>query len=394
MHLRFGSICLTLALLFGQPAPAADDRAAISARVQAIADDYMANRSEIEHTSGISISISLPGDPEPLNIVAGRVSRDPGSPPITPETLFQIGSITKSFTAVALLQLEAEGRLDLDDTLAEWLPEYPGWKDLTLRRLLNMTSGIPTYDDTEAALTSIAETGLGRHFSPAVLVGYVDPTYPGAPEATTGYAYSNTNYALAGMIIEKVTGRSVQEEFENRFLGERYGLTSTYYREAVYPPEITNRMASGYFAQAELEAMAKLMDADMKNEDMSWAGAAGALVSRPEDVNRWARTLFLSDMLSAEQKKELTTVVSTETGETIGSTSAEHPHGFGLGVSGFTAPLGSGWNYEGGTMGYRVVYVLLPDKDLVATVALNSAPNDADDQIGKLVLTVIEAALP
>ena len=156
----------------------------------------------------------------------------------------------------------------------------------------------------------------------------------------------------------------------------------------------TDRMASGYFAQAELASMAQLMDADMKPEDMSWAGAAGALVSRPEDVNRWARTLFLSDMLNAEQKKELTTVVSTETGETIDTTSAEHPHGFGLGVSGFTAPLGSGWNYEGGTMGYRVVYALLPDKDIVATVALNSAPNDADDQIGKIVLTVLEAVLP
>lgn len=389
-----GALALGIAVLgFVQPARAQVDRAAVERQVQAIADDYMATFAAGERATGISISVSLSGGAAPVNVVAGKVSAAPDAAPVTPDTLFQIGSITKSFTAAALLQLQSEGTLTLDDTLGKWLPEYPAWKDVTIRRLLNMTSGIPGYDNADAAIANIAAIGLDRHFSPAVLAGFVDPAYPGAPAATAGYDYSNTNYILAGMIIERAGGLGVQETFESRFFGPLHGLTATYYREGVYPPGIADRMASGYFVATGEPGLQVFQDADMKLQDMSWAGPAGAIVSRPEEVNRWVRALFQSDLLDAAAREQLTQVVSMKTGDPIGTTSEADPHGFGLGVSGFTGSLGSGWSYEGETMGYRVVYAFLPEKDVVVTAAFNSAAEGDADHASRIILAVLKAAI-
>jgi hypothetical protein len=213
-------------MCLGLPGPysfADTSRATLESKLQTIADNYIANTAPGERATAISISVSLPDDAGTVDVASGKVSNKPDAADVTPDTLFQIGSITKSFTSVTLLQLQSDGVLDLDDTLGIWLPEYPTWKQVTLRQLLNMTSGIPSYDDIDAMLESIATIGLSRRFSPEVLVGFADPSYPGAPPTTTGYAYSNTNYMLAGMVIERATGKSVRENFEERFFGPRYG---------------------------------------------------------------------------------------------------------------------------------------------------------------------------
>ncbi|MBA3324643.1 MAG: serine hydrolase [Rhodobacteraceae bacterium] len=100
-------------------------------------------------------------------------------------------------------------------------------------------------------------------------MGFVDPTYPGAPAPTTGYDYSNTNYALAGMIIEKAAGRSVAQEFADRFFGASYGLTDTYYAAGPYPDAVTDRMAAGYLWEPEITEMKPLLGQDMRLQDMS-----------------------------------------------------------------------------------------------------------------------------
>ena len=91
------------------------------------------------------MSVSLPDRDSSIDVSAGTMTFG-GSESVRPSSVWQIGSNTKAFTSVLLLQLEAKGRLSIDDPLARWLPEYPQWGDVTIRRLLSMTSGIPTYD--------------------------------------------------------------------------------------------------------------------------------------------------------------------------------------------------------------------------------------------------------
>jgi D-alanyl-D-alanine carboxypeptidase len=396
MTLPAARMAAALAAVLGSLAPAfapafADE--ALTAKIQAIADAYVADTAPGEKATGVSISVSLPDDGGTVNVVSGKVSNAPDAADITPATLFQIGSITKSMTSTVLLQLQSEGVLDLDDTLGTWLPEYPAWKDVPIRQLLNMTSTIPGYDKSDAMIDDVAKHGFGRHYSPAVLVGFADPTYPGAPAATSGYDYSNTNYILAGMVIEKATGQTVQETFEDRLFGPRYGMADTHYRAGVYPTEITDRMASGYFPADGTEAMKALDGRDVKTGDMSWGGAAGAAVSSPEQVGNWVRALFGSEeLLDADARAELVQVVSMQTGQPVPELTADDPHGFGLGVSGLSSSvLGKTWQYEGESMGFRTLYVYLPERDLVVTLSMNSGAEGDADHAGKVALAIIQA---
>src|SRR5688572_8328618 len=118
--------------------------------------------------------------------------------------------------------------------------QYPQWGDVPIRRLLNMTSGIATYDE-QPAFWADYTADPQTEFSAERLVGYaVD-----AP-ATSGYSYSNTNYVLAEMIIERVTGKSYRQELYARII-EPLGLRDTFYRPHLYPPAVTDREPAGYF---------------------------------------------------------------------------------------------------------------------------------------------------
>ena len=97
----------------------------------------------------------------PINLTAGTTRYGPG-PPVTPSNLYQIGSNTKAFTAVAVLQLEAQGRLSIDAPIGTYLPQYPAYAKLTLRQLLSMTAGIDSYDNTLAWAKMIAQNPMAN----------------------------------------------------------------------------------------------------------------------------------------------------------------------------------------------------------------------------------------
>ncbi len=179
-----------------------------------------------------------------------------------------------------LLQLEAEGKLNVNQTVGRWLPQYPAWKNVTIHRLLNMTSGIPGYDSSETMLRDYSSNPR-RHFTTPELVRYAYPTTPGAPAATTGYSYSNTNYLLAEMIVEKVTGHSYTDELDRRLLRAGLGLDDTYYEAYAYPPSITNRTTSGYFFNHDPDdaGLAPLLGKDVRDLSVSWMQGAGGIVS-------------------------------------------------------------------------------------------------------------------
>jgi D-alanyl-D-alanine carboxypeptidase len=360
------------------PAGAGGDE--VAAQLRADLEAYLQERGAAEHVSAAGLSVSLPGHRSTIDVTAGTTTFG-GSVPVPPDAVWQIGSNTKSFTAVLLLQLEAQHRLSIDDPLGKWLPQYPQWRDVTIRRLLNMTSGIPTYDNQPAWYADYA-ADPHRYFSQEQLVGYVLD----AP-ATSGYSYSNTNYVLAEMIIERVTGHSYQDQLYRRII-EPLGLRDLHYRPDVYPASVTDREPAGYFFNHDFP-LTQLLGRDASRDTLSWARSAGAIISTTSDMTRWERALYGGRLLPPQQQAELESLVSLTTSQPIDSTSATDPRGFGLGIAQVTAPeLGTFWFYEGEGLAFRVVHAFFPDSGLILAIGLNSATESANDQIATLTKTV------
>jgi D-alanyl-D-alanine carboxypeptidase len=289
------------------------------------------------------------------------------------------------------LQLEAEGKLNIHQTVGDWLPQYPAWKDVTIERLLNMTSGIPTYDNVQAMQAAYAADPV-RNWLPDDLIAYVYPASQGAPPPTTGWSYSNTNYLLAQLIIEKASGQPYGAELQRRFFADpKLGLGNTYFAPHLYPKSVLTRMVSGYFASKDPDnaGLSPLYGKDMRDFSVSWAQAAGGIVSNPEDVTHWSRALYEGSLLPDRQRRELMATVSQKTGKPITDVTTDDPHGFGLGVvHALLPPMGKFWFYEGETLGYRMVYVWFPQSDVVFAAGINSQPDQKQDSVGKLMEAV------
>ncbi|MGA8097546.1 MAG: serine hydrolase domain-containing protein [Candidatus Cybelea sp.] len=372
-------------------ATASESDAALRTALQHDLNAHLAARSKIEHISTISLSISLHGQPQNINLAAGT-TKFGGGVPVTPAHLWQIGSNTKAFTAAIVLQLEAEGKLSIDQTVGHWLPQYPAWKNVTIRRLLNMTSGIPGYDNVPAMLADYAKNPTHDLTIPE-LIAYVYPGNPHAPPPSTGYDYSNTNYVLAELIIERATHNTYTSELERRFLHSGLGLTSSYYSGTQYPASVLDRMVSGYFFSRDPDnaGLAPLLGTDVRPYSVSWMKSAGAIVSTPEDVTRWARALYTGPMLPPKQRAEMEELVSLKNGKPISAVSQSDPRGFGLGVAQLTTPqTGTIWFYEGMTLGYRVVHMYFPRQDAVIVFGMNSQPDSKQNSTNTLALAVYE----
>jgi len=389
------AVAAAISLSLAPPAlAAAPDRATLNASLQKIVNAYLADNAAGEGLTAISASVSLPGGTEPnINVVAGRMSRADDATPITTDTLFPIGSITKSLTSVVILQLVGEGVLSLDAPIGRWLPEYPAWKDVTLRRLLDMTSGIPSYDQTDAFMRAVASGGIARHFTPEVLVSFTDPAIAGAPKPTSGFDYANVNYVIAQMIVERASGKSLDDHIRDRLLTGGHGLDATYYSSGPYPDSILSRTVSSYMigdGADDKDAILKpLYGVDLRDQDPSWAMGAGAAIATPEDVTHWARLLFTGDVLSDAERADLTKLVSMTTGKPVDGATADDRRAFGLGVGQTIVGGGRFWFYEGEPMGSRMFYGYFPDKDVVIAIGVNSAGDK--DALGLAIVAAYEA---
>jgi D-alanyl-D-alanine carboxypeptidase len=388
---RFLALAVALGLVVAPVAPvrASQANAALRVALQRDLDQYLATRSKIEHLSAITLSVSLHGAAQNINLVTGRTEYG-GGVPITSGSVWQIGSNTKAFTAATILQLEAEGKLTIDQTVGRWLPQYPAWKHVTIRRLLSMTSGIPTYDDTTAMLSDYAKNPK-RNFTIHELIAYVYPSNPKAPKATTGYSYSNTNYLLAELIIEHASHDGYSNELDRRYLRSGLGLSDTYYAATQYPQEVLTRIPAAYFVNHDPgnEPLSPLLGRNVRDDSVSWMQGAGGVASTAEDLTRWARALYTGPMLPPKQRAELLSLISTKTGKPIATTSLADPRGFGLGVAQMTLPdLGTIWFYEGESLGFRMVQFYLPNQDVVVAFGFNSRPDGSLDQAGKLATAI------
>jgi len=212
--------------------------------------------------------------------------------PVTPETKFRIGSVTKQFTAAAILRLADDGKLSLADSLKKFFPGFPRGGDIKLRHLLTHTSGIHSYTDKPEFMGKVTAP-----VKPDDLIAWFreDPSdfAPGA-----GFHYNNSAYFLAGEIVAKVSGKSLAEYLQETFF-KPLGMKDTGIFANAAPPR---GMANGY-------SIADGNATPAPDWDMSWAGGAGAMYSTVGDLFRWNEALFGGKVLKEASFKIMTTPV-------------------------------------------------------------------------------------
>ncbi|MFD4629148.1 serine hydrolase domain-containing protein [Streptomyces sp. NPDC058284] len=268
---------------------------------------------------------------------------------------FRIGSISKTFVATVMLQLAAEGRLSLDDSVEQWLPGVVGGHrndgaGVTLRMLLNHTSGIFNYTDDQEA--------LNRHetHSPELLVR-IAVSRPPAFAPGSDWAYSNTNYILAGMVVERATGRATAEEIAER-IARPLGLTGTYLPLGG-DPAIRGPHSRHYTRLFRTETDAPVHDATAFDSSMFWA--AGGMISTAGDLNRFFGALLGGRILPPDQQRAMFQTVPTrdwvsDSAYGLGVCSVRLP--CGETVWGMGGALFGSWSYAFGTRdGERMVTV-------------------------------------
>jgi D-alanyl-D-alanine carboxypeptidase len=267
----------------------------------------------------------------------------------------RVGSITKTFVATTLLQLVGERRLGLDDPVGTLLPDLVTGEvgqRVTVRMLLNHTSGIGNYTNELFNSVATVESVGTTTYTPAELVA-IALAMPRTGEPGAAYSYSNSNYVLAGLIIQRLTGNDPAAEIARRIL-RPLRLTDTYFPGT--DPTIRGPHAGAYFASLGVR--------DLSRYNMSWAWLAGELISTTEDLNDFYRALFGGKVLSPALLAQMRTTVPFDP-------SAPEVGGYGLGVYFIGTPCGPAWGHDGGVVGQITVSLHLPDLGRQATYAQN-----------------------
>lgn len=224
--------------------------------------------------------------------------------PNAPPLVYRIGSVTKQFTAAAVMSLVEDGKVALDAPVSRYLEGLPeAWRPVTVRQLLTHTGGMPSYTDGPEYSAHMREDLPGMKLLETLVWKKPLDFAPGAK-----WHYSNSGYYLLGLIIEKASGKTYAEYLQARFFGP-LGMTRTRYGTET---ELIAGMASGYSDGKPAPYLS-----------MTQPYAAGSLVSSSEDLARWTLALHAGKAVSLESLKQMTTPVKTSDGK-------EHPYGFGL----------------------------------------------------------------
>jgi D-alanyl-D-alanine carboxypeptidase len=312
-------------------------------------------------TPGVTQAIVTP-DGFTWQGAAGLSNIDIQTPTKVDDT-FSIGSITKAFTAATVLKLTEAGKLSLDDTLDKWLPDVaaniPDGKNITVRQLLNGSSGIPNYNADpkfDAELTADILSGSTRKWQPAELVKYIygQPRYTTSPQSSTVWSYTNTGSIIAALIIEKATGQPFAQSIREQVLTP-LGLDRTYLKG--YESAVGNK-ARGYEdvlkADGSVGQDGKLDDVTAISDNDPVYGNGG-LIGNARDVARFSTALFGGELLQTNSQKELLTFVNE-------GFNFEGNGGFGLGVVNYQSSLGNFYGKGGGVVGYQSGTFYFPDR--------------------------------
>jgi D-alanyl-D-alanine carboxypeptidase len=323
---------------------------------------------------------------------AAGVSNVTNQTPTKPDDIFGIGSVTKAFTAATVLKLAEVGKLSLDDTLEKWRSDIaaniPEGKNITVRQLLNGTSGIRNFVTDEQYLAAVRAnvfSGAQRQFTPEETVAYIygKPRFSGGRSSPT-WVYPNTGYIITGLIIEKATGMPYAQAVREQVLNP-LGLKHTFLNGK---EQIVGNQARGYdnYLNADGSPGRDGTLDDVTNlSPLVLGGPEGGLFSTAQDVTRFSTALFGGELLQPNSQKELLTTVDTpEEGD------------FGLGLVKVQNNFGNFYGLGGNEIGYQSGSIYFIDKNglRISLIGNRGADGTPFNSILRMVITELMKLFP
>ncbi|MBU2047436.1 MULTISPECIES: serine hydrolase domain-containing protein [Stenotrophomonas] len=340
---------------------AADLDPAVTRRIDADVQQVM-QRFQVP---GAAIAVIVDG--KPLYSRAYGLRDRERALPVRTDTPFEIGSITKQFTAAAIVQLQEAGKVQLDDPLARYLPHAPHASEVTLRHLLTHTSGLHEYfDGPEAEVDDLVTRPIDFDDLIARIAGQPLDFPPG-----TRWSYSNTGYALLGKVIETVSGEHYRDYLQQHMLAP-LGMTHTF---TLADSDRLAGMAVGYRHEQGALQRSPYFHPD-------WSGAAGFLVSTLDDLARWDAALSGGKVVSAAGYAQMKTSFATADGKPVG-------YGLGLFVDAVYGQARVG--HTGGAQGFTTADEYYPDHGLRILAFTNLG--DKKPEAGVTMTNLVFAAL-
>ncbi len=326
-----------------------DEKAVVLTKEMRLAMQAAADKIFTEYdTPGLLAVISVEGEPDYV-IKRGTANLATGEP-MNEHNAFRIGSVTKTFTGTVVLLLADQDLISLDSSINTYLPDknIPSGELITVRMLGNMTSGLFNYSDDPSLWEPFIESGFTLNFPPDSLlaIAFRQPLNfsPG-----TAYEYCNTNTVLLGLLIERITGKTAGEAIQLMVL-QPLKLNETY-------------MGGTYFRAGPYTHGYSLLDdglLDATNWNPSWGYTAGAMISTPSDLKRWAKYLTDGKLLSEKAKAE-----RYNTGN--------NPYGFAMEVASYH---GHHWfGHPGLLPGYNTQLWYNPEKKVTLVINSNTDNN-------------------
>ena len=322
---------------------------------------------------GATIGFVLP-DGRSGSVSAGLADVE-NKTPLKPTDRMLAGSIGKTYVSAVILQAVQEGKLDLDAKIERWFgsdpwfPRLPNSRDITLRMLMNHSSGIPEHvlnKDFIAAMRKDPD----RIWKPEELIAYIFDAKALFP-AAQGWSYADTNYILAGMIFERVTKKTVYGEVERRIL-KPFNLERTIPSDRRVLPDVI----TGYSMPNSPFGFEGRVIVDGKfiiNPQMEWTG--GGFASTAEDLARWAKLLYEGKALKKQTLDQLLTGVEAKEGRGGGGGNR-----YGLAVQIRSSEWGVSYGHGGWFPGYRSEMEYFPRQKIAVAVQFNT---DAAGQLKK-----------
>jgi len=305
---------------------------------------------------------------------SGVADIDAGTP-MTADTFFRIGSLTKTYVSTAVLRLVAKHRLALEDPVDRYLPGLmSGQQRVTVRQLLNHTSGLYEFNDDPRVLAPYLGGDLGHVWTPRSLVRIALSHGPVA-EPGTAYHYANTNYVLAGLVVQAVTGKRLGAVLRNSVFSPA-GLSATTFTASRTLP---TPAAHGYV----------VLPGSHQPTDITplypYPWASGAAVSTAPDVALFYRSLLSGQLLPRRLLAAMRTTNDASAEEGPGTS-------YGLGLERFTTPCGAAWGHGGNFAGYVVYVYSSADGSRQTVLLLNEDPASLPQKLGRDFFELLNAA--